>query len=806
MPRPPRIPFLVACGLAVGLAFRAAPAADLPAYSAAFADGTRATAAQIATWHDAAAVPAVDGRPLFDAANPARWVVGGPPPVALPGDRPAPLVDEEPAAFVEFVGGDRLPGTVEEHRSGLDDWSEHLPPHLLVKPAAAVDQPGKPPRSGVRVASDRLRRVVWMRGGGTPPEPGTIRLVDGRDLAFRSLRWSGRSVLVLLERETRRIPFEEIAEISLPNRDRWDAWYDAVAMLAPDATAPLFRVETADGVVATTSRERFRATGAANAPATWHHAVQPAWSLDLLWLPHPAIRRRVFCTPHEVPLAMLEPSRIEREATFGGSWTCRVDRNVQGGPLVANGLPFGTGYGVQARCELSFPLPEIVAAFRTSVALDAAAASGGCVKAAVRAGSATPLWESGFLVGSRDVADTGSLPIAGPAGGQESLVLVADAAHDGRPSGADPHDIRDVVDWLDPVLSLDPARLAPLVAARLPGTIPAWRDWEVEADDGLVVRNVVDPATQPDAAGFVRHTVARGGETRLDRSWLVTPEQAFLVVGVARTGGTASRIEIRIDGHRVAIVDVPDRRPGAAVQPFLLPLDAWVGRTIHAEVVHHPTDDKSLVEWRMLGPTGPLGTQWQPVEIVGATSEGKSKLTVLDDGSVLAGGPSPATDAHTIKLRTDLAGITALRLEPLADPSLPASGPGRGPSGGFSLGGIEAKAFATGDPAAARKLVFAKAEATVVENGTADLVIDANPKSGWMLTARSLPRRPGLILALDRLVGFDGGTEIEICLRCPVGQQLVLGRYRITVTADPQPRIGLPGVVLESGTMPGGPR
>jgi hypothetical protein len=208
----------------------------------------------------------------------------------------------------------------------------------------------------------------------------------------------------------------------------------------------------------------------------------------------------------------------------------------------------------------------------------------------------------------------------------------------------------------------------------------------------------------------------------------------------------------------------------------------------------------------MLGPTGPLGTQWQPVEIVGATSEGKSKLTVLDDGSVLAGGPSPATDAHTIKLRTDLAGITALRLEPLADPSLPASGPGRGPSGGFSLGGIEAKAFATGDPAAARKLVFAKAEATVVENGTADLVIDANPKSGWMLTARSLPRRPGLILALDRLVGFDGGTEIEICLRCPVGQQLVLGRYRITVTADPQPRIGLPGVVLESGTMPGGPR
>jgi hypothetical protein len=49
----------------------------------------------------------------------------------------------------------------------------------------------------------------------------------------------------------------------------------------------------------------------------------------------------VFFPPHEVPLACIEPTRVERQATFGGGWSYRVDRNVLGGPLAANGLPFG---------------------------------------------------------------------------------------------------------------------------------------------------------------------------------------------------------------------------------------------------------------------------------------------------------------------------------------------------------------------------------------------------------------------------------------------------------------------------------
>ena len=39
------------------------------------------------------------------------------------------------------------------------------------------------------------------------------------------------------------------------------------------------------------------------------------------------------------------------------------------------------------------------------------------------------------------------------------LVRVADAAAKARPPGADPFDVRDVVDWLEPVVQFDPLAL-----------------------------------------------------------------------------------------------------------------------------------------------------------------------------------------------------------------------------------------------------------------------------------------------------------------------------------------------------------
>ena len=74
------------------------------------------------------------------------------------------------------------------------------------------------------------------------------------------------------------------------------------------------------------------------------------------------------------------------------------------------------------------------------------------------------------LIGSGEPASSGPIALTGPGGGQKSLLLVADPAHADRPPGTDPLDIRDLVDWLEPVLTLDLEKLKSEVAARLPRT------------------------------------------------------------------------------------------------------------------------------------------------------------------------------------------------------------------------------------------------------------------------------------------------------------------------------------------------
>jgi hypothetical protein len=766
-----------------------------------FADGTRATGVPIAGWNAPASQPQLGGKPMFEAANPVRWVVRQGPPAS-----PA-AVARQP--FVELACGDRLPGIVEGHTSGVEDWRRTTPPHLLVRPLAAVDLPGKPPRAHVRVASEFVRRIVLVPRIGPPLPPATILTRDGREVGFRSLRFSGAGVIILGDGGTQRLPFDEIAEIRLADRDPWEMYVRLVAWLVPQAAgspgdaaaARLMRAETDDGLIATTSVDPLQAAGDGNNPRSWHIRAQPAWSLDPLWLPHANVRRRIMFAASEVPLSLIEPATVDRKATFGGSWTWESDRNVQGGPLSAKGLPFGWGFGTHASSAMTFPLSAFATAFRAGAALDDAAGAGGCVKASVHLGDAAskPLWQSDFLVGTGVPVDTGSLALPPAAAGStapHALVLVADAAHEGRPTDADIHDIRDIFDWLDPVVSLTPEGLAAAVRDRLPATIAAWRDWEVMGQPAI--RTLVDPLAIPDMPGALRQSLMSGGETVLRRRLEVSPEMTHLVVGVSRTAASASRFEIRIDGETVAEGDVPERKPGATVLPFVLPLSRFTGRGILVEVIHRGSDDKSFVEWSALGPTGFPGTRWQTLEPATVASEGKATLKVLDDGSVLASGPSADKDVHTLEIDTELERITGLRLEAIRDGSLPAGGPGRAANGNFVLQSVAAEATPRADSNRAKPLVFSKAIATFAQGGHGpELIIDANPASGWAIQGLPKNVEPAVILTLAEPTGFAGGMRIKVVLRYQQGGQHVLGRFRLAATTDPDPQFGLPATVLE---------
>jgi len=201
------------------------------------------------------------------------------------------------------------------------------------------------------------------------------------------------------------------------------------------------------------SSQRAAVLGEHGSSETWRHVIQPAWSLDALRVPFHRIRMRWSFVPGRVPLSRVHPTTSVAPPLL--PW--RVDRNSQGQWLHSGGQQYGWGFGVHAYSELSFTLPQYATSFQARLGLDRIVDTGGCVRARVFLGSTTekPVYASGLLIGSTKTVATGSIAIGAPANGPKRLILQADMAHRDRPPGTDPLNIRDKLDWLDPVIGLE---------------------------------------------------------------------------------------------------------------------------------------------------------------------------------------------------------------------------------------------------------------------------------------------------------------------------------------------------------------
>jgi hypothetical protein len=166
--------------------------ADDNRYTAVFGDGSRIAGVHLTDW-GTNNQPKLNGRPLFDQSNHIRWLK------KETIERPA-----HPTSFIEFVGGDCLPARV--IRSGgpstLD--SGELPAHFVVEPTVMLTWPEGTQTSRMRVLTRWLQRIVWERRSSDQYELGTLYFKDGRQLAFRSIRFNkaGASVLTDSERRT----------------------------------------------------------------------------------------------------------------------------------------------------------------------------------------------------------------------------------------------------------------------------------------------------------------------------------------------------------------------------------------------------------------------------------------------------------------------------------------------------------------------------------------------------------------------------------------------------------------------------
>jgi NPCBM/NEW2 domain len=562
-------------------------------YSAQFASGKRINGTEIRNWHEPQAEPNLENVKLIFPNDRALWVED----VTIP---PAPL----PAAFVELFGGDRMPGRVVEYRSGQESLHRKTPPALVVIPEAAIDWPETRRFGGLPVTARFVRRVVWQKRDDDRYRPGTLFYADGRQVEYRSLRWSTSSIRLLIDSETRDVPFNQIAELHLPRVDPWEAWFSQLAALLPDLNGSIQEIETADGLRVTASSSRFYPThrGDAGNPDHWIQGVQPVWSAEPLWIKHRQIRLRRFFLPHEVPLSAIEPGRVVQRTNLSAGWNWQVDRNVYALPMRCADQPFAWGMGVHAYSEMSYDLPAVIRSFRSQYGLDWSAGAGGCVRASIFSGPAGAqlLHRSEHIIGSERVFDTGPLGIAGA----KQLTLVVDPAENDRPPGADPFEIRDSFDWLQPVLELDPEGLRLEIERRFDAPLWTWLGWTVaDLKSKPCVVSLAWDQQRPPAARLRTEVIPREGFSAWSRRIEFRAGDRFLSLSVNRLEKEVgpSRIQVRIGGKAVGEFEVPIQNSPLAPDPLLVPIERFRGQTLDVEIVQIPTAPQARVEWRGIG-------------------------------------------------------------------------------------------------------------------------------------------------------------------------------------------------------------
>ncbi len=584
-----------------------------PRYSALLMGGQRVSGAVLADWHDKNALPRLDAQPLLDPANPVRWL----------RDRSLPL-PQLPVAYVETHTGDRLPGQVVNFRTGREQPFTPLPPHLLIAPTQDLEPIRKAETPEIRVVLSSLRRVVWQRRSRQPYQPATAFFRDGRSINYRAIRFGSGFVSLLLDNENRKVPWSDLAEVHLPVTDFWTAYFDELATLCSTPESRLMQLETSAGLVATTSLDRFipAFTGNPQDSGAWIHGVQPAWSLDVLWVPCRGICTRRFFRTYEVPL-----SRVPFELSSGK--TALVNQSILGNGLRNTPLDFGWGFGVQAPVELKFELPVGVKTVRSQVGLDRASGKGGCVRARLFANASTtpPLWESPFIVGADAAVDTGILALGGPAAGQKHLVLQMDSAHEGRPAGSDPLDIRDQADWFDPLMELDPLVVKAEIDRRLHQRFFAWNSAEVRLDSSAaasvdstleIMQTFSDQ--QPMPGGFATAVGPKGKAVLVSRKFRLAPQDQWLIIAASRpiNRGPEPKLEVRIGSEPVAEYIVPLAAGDLNdVRPLAISLAGYQekkGAEIDVEVRHIVGADSPPIYWRTLEVSPQLPTLFTVLE------------------------------------------------------------------------------------------------------------------------------------------------------------------------------------------------
>src|SRR5262249_41828244 len=165
-------------------------------------------------------------------------------------------------------------------------------------------------------------------------------------------------------------------------------------------------------------------------------------------------------------------------------------------------------------------------------------------------------------------------------------------------------------------------------------------------------------------------------------------------------------------------------------------------------------------------------------------------FTPQPDGSIAVGGKSGEKDEYHLEFECDLATVTGFRLEALADPALPQSGPGRAFNGNFALNEMKVEA-ASKQQRRFRPVALENASVDFIENGrwagqVCDSIEDVGA-NGWAVYGGVGRDHEVVVEAHSDVKSDAGGGLLQVELVFHWGQQHTLGRFRLSATGDPRP-------------------
>jgi hypothetical protein len=208
---------------------------------------------------------------------------------------------------------------------------------------------------------------------------------------------------------------------------------------------------------------------------------------------------------------------------------------------------------------------------------------------------------------------------------------------------------------------------------------------------------------------------------------------------------------------------------------------------------------QSFARWLQSRPTRPHPAVWRILELATYRSQNGATLTPQDDGSVLASGTNPDTDTYVLTAHTQLQGITSIRLEALADPSMVRGGPGRAGNGNFALTDLRITAAPLVDsggphvaslPAANGAVIavpLLNPRATFEQPGLpVSAVIDSDPHSAWAIDPQ-FGKDHAAVFDTTAPIGFPGGTLLTFTLKFENNAGHNIGRPRLAVSVSPPP-------------------